>query len=154
MLSHFYYSLLILFVKKLNSSIRLYINYRRLNSLSKRDVYLLPLINKTIIRLSKNKWFSKLDIRQAFYKLRIKTEEDKDLITFTTRISNYKYKVLPFRLNRGPASFQRFINNSFINMIRTFLSIYLNDLLIASATKEEHTQQIKQVLERLRSIRL
>ena len=46
------------------------------------------------------------------------------------------------------------MNNSFIDIIGTFLSIYLDDLLIASATKEEHTEQIRQVLKRLRSIGL
>ena len=53
--SYFYYSLPILFIKKPTRGIRLYINYRRLNKISKRDVYPLLLINKTITRLLKNK---------------------------------------------------------------------------------------------------
>jgi hypothetical protein len=58
---------LVLFIKKLNSSLRFYINFRKLNRLTRKDRYLLPLINKTFARLAKAKVFIKLDIRQAFY---------------------------------------------------------------------------------------
>jgi hypothetical protein len=57
----------VLFVKKPNSSLRFYINFRKLNRLIRKDQYLLLLIDKTFARLAKAKVFTKLDIRQAFY---------------------------------------------------------------------------------------
>jgi hypothetical protein len=53
----------VFFVAKPNSSLRFYINYRKLNSLTKKDQHPLPLINKTLARIANAKIFIKLDIR-------------------------------------------------------------------------------------------
>jgi hypothetical protein len=58
---------LILFVKKPNNSLCFYINYHKLNKLTKKDYYLLFLLDKILVRISKTKIFIKLDIRQVFY---------------------------------------------------------------------------------------
>ena len=73
----------ILFVKKANSSLRFCIDFRKLNDLTYKDCYLLPLINKMLVWISKAKIFIKLDIRQAFYRIRIDLES-KELTTFCT----------------------------------------------------------------------
>ena len=152
--SSYHYSSPILFVRKPSGGLRLCVDYRKLNAITKKDVYPLPLIDETISRLAENKWYTKLDIRQAFHKLRMRTEEDENLTTFATRLGNYKYRVLPFGLCGGPATFQRFMNSNFIDMLGSFLSIYLDDILIASKTKKEHKEHIEQVLYRLREVGL
>ena len=82
-----------LFVKKANSSLQFCVDFRRLNNLTCKDRYPLPLIDETIARLAKAKIYTKLDIRQAFYKIRIDLNL-KELITFYTRYRSYKCKVL------------------------------------------------------------
>ena len=82
-----------LFVKKANSSLQFCVDFRRLNNLTCKDRYLLPLINKTITRLAKAKVYIKLDICQAFYKIRIDPNSEK-LTTFYTYYKSYKCKVL------------------------------------------------------------
>ena len=67
---------LVLFVRKLGGSLRFYIDYRALNRISRKDRYPLPLIHETLRTISRAKWFTKLDIIAAFYKIRI-TEGDK-----------------------------------------------------------------------------
>ena len=94
----------VLFVKKPDRSLRFYIDYRKLNLLTKKDRYLLPLINKTLARIGRAKLFTKLDIRQAFYRIRM-YPNSKELTTFRTRFGAYKYKVLPFRLTNSPATY-------------------------------------------------
>ena len=56
---------------------------------------------------------------------------------------------MPFSLTNGPATFQRYINHLFIDMLDDFLTAYLDDLLIYSANKKEHTEHVKRVLQRL-----
>ncbi len=58
---------LILFTKKSDRSLRFYIDFRKLNLLTKKDQYPLPLIDKTLAWIRRAKLFTKLDIRQAFY---------------------------------------------------------------------------------------
>jgi hypothetical protein len=53
----------VLFARKANSGLRFCVDYRKLNALTKKNRYPLPLINKTLARLSKAKIFTKLDIR-------------------------------------------------------------------------------------------
>lgn len=81
--------------------------------------------------------FTKLDIRQGFYRIRI-DPTDKDLTIFRTRYSNYKYKVLPFKLSNRPATFQRFINSIFLDYTNRFLTGFIDDLLIYSDNKVEY----------------
>ena len=91
---------LILFVRKLNGGLRFYIDYKKLNGMIKKDKYPLSLINETLIRLDYTKFFTKLDIRQTFYRIRMK-EENEDLITFRIRFGAFKYRVISFNLTNG-----------------------------------------------------
>jgi hypothetical protein len=75
------FALPVLFARKANSSLCFCVDYRKLNALTKKNRYPLPLINKTLARLSKAKVYTKLDIRQAFYQIWISPELE-ELIAF------------------------------------------------------------------------
>jgi hypothetical protein len=77
---------LVLFARKVNGGLRFCVDYQKLNALTKKNRYPLPLIDKTLARLSKAKIFTKLDIRQAFYRICM-SPESKELIVFRTRYS-------------------------------------------------------------------
>jgi hypothetical protein len=121
-----------MFIKKLEEEIHLYINYRLLNTITKKDCYLISLIKKTIANIAGYKIMTKLDIRKAFNRIRIATPEDKDLLTFYTPLSNYKPKVLQFGLTNSSATFQRFINNTLFDYLNVFCTVYINNILIYS----------------------
>jgi len=78
----------------------------------------------------------------------------ENLTTFYTRYSSYKYKVLPFGLTNGPATYQRYINNVLFDYLNKFCTAYLDDILIYLDNKLEHQVYVKKVLERLRNIGL
>jgi len=103
--SSFKYASPILFVRKANRALRLCVDYRGLNKVTKKDSYLLPLIDKTIARVIKARYYTKFDIEATFNNLCIATDKDADLTTFTTRYGNYKSLVLLFGLSVGPAHF-------------------------------------------------
>src|SRR3981081_2399062 len=100
-----------MFVKKLGEGIHLCINYRLLNTITKKDCYLILLIKKTMANIAGYRIITKLNIQNAFNKIRIVTVENKDLLTFCTLFNNYKPKVLQFSLTNNLVTFQRFINN-------------------------------------------
>jgi hypothetical protein len=74
---------LVLFACKGNGSLQFCVNYCKLNTLTKKNRYLLPLIDKTLVCLGKAKIFTKLDIRQAFYCICI-SPDSKELTVFRT----------------------------------------------------------------------
>ena len=94
-----------MFVKKLKGSIRLCIDYKKLNVITKKDKYLILLIEETIARIIGYKIIIKLNIRKVFNRIRITTLEDKELLTFYILIRNFKLKVLQFRLINRLVSF-------------------------------------------------
>jgi hypothetical protein len=67
---------LVLFVCKPGKGLRFCVNYQGLNRVTKKNRYFLPLIYKTLQNISKARWFTKLNVIAAFYKIRI-TKEDK-----------------------------------------------------------------------------
>jgi hypothetical protein len=85
----------ILFARKGNSSLQFCIDFWKLNLITWKDRYLLPLIDKTLACLGKARIFTKLDIRQVFYRIRIHPDSE-DLTTFRTQYRTYKIKVVPF----------------------------------------------------------
>jgi predicted aspartyl protease len=139
----------VLFAKKPGGGWRFCVDYRKLNELTKKDVYPIPLIEETLSRLSAAKVFTKLDVRQAFYRIRM-DEAAEDLTTFRTRYGNYKYRVLPFGLCNGPATFQRYINKVLHGIVDDFCSAYLDDVLIFSEDPLQHEAHVAEVLRRLR----
>jgi hypothetical protein len=143
----------ILFVKKPDGSLRFCVDYRKLNQLTKKDQHPLPLIDETLARISQAKIFTKLDIRQAFHRLRIHPDSE-ELTTFRTRYGSYKYKVLPFGLTNGPAAYQRYMNTVLFDYLDDFYTAYLDDILIYSANELEHEEHVRKVLLRLRKIGL
>lgn len=140
----------VLFVKKPDGSLRFCIDYRKLNLLTKKDRYPLPLIDETLARIGRAKLFTKLDIRQAFHRIRIHPDSE-ELTTFRTRFGAYKCKVLPFGLTNGPATYQRYMNDVLFDYLDDFCTAYLDDILIYSDNELEHEHHVKKVLERLRN---
>jgi hypothetical protein len=121
-----------MFIKKLGGGIRLCINYRLLNTITKKDYYLILLIKETIANIAGYKIITKLNIRKAFNRIRIATLKNKDLLTFYTLLSNYKPKVLQFGPTNSLITFQRFINNTLFNYLNVFYTVYINNILIYS----------------------
>jgi RNase H-like domain found in reverse transcriptase/Reverse transcriptase (RNA-dependent DNA polymerase)/Integrase zinc binding domain/Chromo (CHRromatin Organisation MOdifier) domain len=137
-----------LFVPKKNGKLRLCVDYRQLNSITIKDRYPLPLINELHDRLRGAQWFTTMDMRGAYNLVRIK-EGHEWKTAFRTRYGLYEYTVMPFGLTNAPASFQRLVNNVLHEYLDIFAVAYLDDILIYSKTKEEHTKHVLKVLAKL-----
>ncbi|XP_071933123.1 uncharacterized protein [Coffea arabica] len=85
----------VLFVKKKDGSLRLCIDYRGLNEVTIKNKYPLPLIDSLFDQLQGSVVFSKLDLRQGYYQLKIK-KEDIPKTAFSTRYEHFEFAVMPF----------------------------------------------------------
>ena len=126
----------VLFVKK-DGSLCFCINYRRCNTIFKKDRYPFYLIKETLARISKVKIFTKINIRQAFHRIRIDLNS-KILTTFRTQYGSYKYRVLPFRLSNGLSTYQHYMNDVLFNYLDVFYTAYLDNILIYSDNELKH----------------
>ena len=106
----------------------------------------LPLLDETLAHIGKARIFTKLDIWQTFHQVQIDPESE-DLTTFRTCYSCYKYKVVPFGLTNGPATYQRYMNDVLFDYLDDFCTAYLDDILIYSNNELEHEEHVKKVLQ-------
>ncbi|KAK8929012.1 hypothetical protein KSP39_PZI017869 [Platanthera zijinensis] len=140
----------VLFVKKKDGSLRLCIDYRELNKLTIRNQYPLPRIDDLFDQLVHAKVFSKIDLRSGYHQLRIK-ENDIYKTAFSTRYGHFEFIVMPFGLTNAPAVFMDLMNRVFNEFLDKFVIVFIDDILIYSKDREEHTEHLKLVLQTLRN---
>jgi hypothetical protein len=136
---------LILFVNQGDGSLRLLIDYRGINKGTITNRYALPLLQDTLMNLSKAQWFMKLNIHGAYYFIHM--AEGKEWKTaFRSHYRLCKSLVMPFSLTNTPATFQNYINDILAPYLDCFCTAYLDDILIYSDNFEEYQQHICLVL--------
>ncbi len=142
-----------LFAPKKDGGLRLCVDYRGLNAITVKNRYPLPLITEIMDRVTGANYFSKIDLKDAYYRLRIK-EGDEWKTAFRTRYGHYEFLVVPMGLTNSPATFQAYINKALCGLVDDFCIVYLDDILVFSKTKEEHDIHLQRVCERLRGAEL
>jgi len=108
----------------------------------------LPLIGGSLDQLSSATMYTKLDIRDAYYNLRI-AAGDEWKTAFRTRYGLYEYCVMPFGLTNAPASFQQWMNEILSEYLDVFCVAYLDDILIFSQNLEDHRRHFPTILRRV-----
>ena len=143
----------VLFVPKKDGGLRLCVDYRGLNKITRKNRHALPLISETLDRLSGANWFSKFDLKDAFHRIRIKKGHEWKT-AFRTRYGHFEYLVMPFGLANAPATFQAYINRALAGLVDVTCVVYLDDILVFSKTEAEHQRNVCEVLRRLRKFQL
>ncbi len=136
------------FVKKKDGGLRPCIDYRGLNDNTVKFRYPLPLVPVALEQLRRAKYYTKLDLRNAYNLIRIR-EGDEWKTAFSTTSGHYEYLVMPFGLANSPSVFQAFMNDIFHDMLDRWVIVYIDDILIYSDSQEEHIRHVRSVLKRL-----
>ncbi|KAK3507946.1 hypothetical protein QTP70_005050 [Hemibagrus guttatus] len=132
------------FVGKKDGGLRPCIDYRGLNAVTIRYPYPLPLVPAALEQLRGARVFTKLDLRSAYNLVRIQ-EGDEWKTAFHTTHGHYEYCVMPFGLTNAPAVFQALINEVFRDLLGRSVIAYIDDILVYSASMEEHVIQVREV---------
>ncbi|GJS87501.1 putative reverse transcriptase domain-containing protein [Tanacetum coccineum] len=143
----------ILFVKKKDGSMRMWINYRELNKVTVKNVYPLPIIDDLFDQIHGAKWFSKIDLRSGYHQLKVR-QEDIPKTAFRRRYGHFEFIVMPFGLTNAPAIFMDLMNRVCRPMLDKSVIVFIDDILVYSKSKEEHEAYLREILETLRKERL
>jgi hypothetical protein len=146
-----HYAAPLLMVKKPDGSYRICIDYRKLNAVTVKDRYPLPNPAMIFDKLAGCKFFSKFDLRWAYFQVRV-ADEDVHKTTFRSPLGSFASRVMSMGLTNAAPTFQRLMDSIFGDL--DFVSCYLDDVLIASRSAEEHLKHLQIVFERLHKHRL
>ncbi|SJL12748.1 uncharacterized protein ARMOST_16179 [Armillaria ostoyae] len=142
------------FVKKKDGTLRPVQDYCKLNKMTIKNRYPLPLISELMDKLGSAKYFTKLDVRWGYNNVCIK-KDDEWKAAFRTNRGLFEPTVMFFGLTNSPATFQWMMNNIFKDLIAAGkVTIYLDDILIFLKTLEEYRKITRRVLELLRKHKL
>jgi hypothetical protein len=147
------YSAPVVLVPKPNGQVRLCVDYRKLNSITKTDKYPLPRMDDLLHEAKHTPYMSTIDLRSGYHQIEV-NPSDRDKTAFVCPFGTFRYCRMPFGLKNAPATFQRLIDN-FRNSLKDVLVLsYLDDIIILSETFEKHLDDLGNVLSKLREFKL
>ena len=135
-------------VKKKDGTLRMCIDYRRLNSVSEADAYPMPRIDDLIDSLGKAKYITTIDLTRGYWQVPV-AMESRPKTAFTTPLGLFQFRVMPFGLHGAPATFQRMMDR-LIDGLSDFSGAYLDDLVVHSESWSDHVKHLRVIFERLR----
>ena len=139
--------------KRPDKSLRLYIEYRKLNAVTIKNKYPLHRIDELFDQLRGSRFFSKIDLRSGYHQLKVR-EDDIPKTAFRTRYGHFEFLVMHFGLTNAPAAFMDMMNQVFRPFLDQFVIVFIDDILIYSKNAQEHEQHLRIILQTLREHQL
>lgn len=146
--SHSPWAAPIVLVRKKNGSLRLCVDYRKLNAVTHKDAHPLPRIEESLDSLGKAKYFSTLDLASGYWQIGM-SPDDQEKTSFTTPMGLFEWTRMPFGLTNAPATFQRYMQSCLGDLNYETLLIYIDDVIIFSEDFDTHLQRLESVFDRL-----
>ena len=135
-------------IRKKDGTIRLCVDYRKLNQITIPDRYPLPAIGDVISGLGGVKYFTTLDLVRGYYQMPVE-EASREFTAFSTPRHHWQFKRLPFGLKNAPAAFQREMQAVLSGFSWKKVLVYIDDILIVEDSFEKHLDLVKKVLNTL-----
>jgi hypothetical protein len=139
---------MVLTLKK-NGKLRVCVNYKALNKVTKKDRYPLPFCEKNLEEVVGHKMYTFGDAYMGYHQVKIALE-DQLKTTFTTLWGTFCYRVMPFSLCHASGTFQRLMNKVFDPFLGLFLRVFIDDFEVYN-NRASHLAKLELVFQRLDS---
>jgi len=137
----------VLFVKKKGGEWRMCVDYRALNKITVKDKFPIPRVEDLYDQVGgKSKFFTKIDLRWGYHKIKIRPE-DVAKTAFRTQLGSFEWRCMTFGFANAPATFQRFVPKILHPALGKFACVY-------SETAEDHVKHVKKVLQIIKDNKL
>ena len=136
-------------IRKRDGTVRWCIDYRRLNDVTVKDQFPLPLVDDCLDTLAGNVWFSKLDANAAYWQIKIR-EQDRSKTAFVTKYGLYEHVRMGYGLTGAPATFSRAVGLILRGLTWKTVLAFLDDILILGSSFDDHLKNLSETLGRFR----
>ena len=143
----------LLLVKKPDGSHRIVSDFRALNKITVRDVYLLPRTSTVLNELGGHKYFSTLDLFSGYFQIPLDPESRK-YTSFLTSFGLWEYTVLPMGMMNSGSAFSRLMDLTFQHMKKDTLTWYLDDVAVLGHDFDHHIHNLDKTLKRIEEVNL
>ena len=126
---------------------RVCIDYRKLNTATRKDHFPLPFIDQMLDRLAGHPHLCFLDGYSGYNQISI-APEDQEKTTFTCPYGNFSFRRIPFELCNAPATFQRCMMSMFSDLAEEVMEIFMDDFIVYGSSFEHCLQNLGTVLHR------
>ncbi|MEL6562292.1 MAG: reverse transcriptase domain-containing protein, partial [Bacteroidota bacterium] len=135
-------------LRKKNGTLRMCVDFRELNAITKREMYPLPNASDLFDRLSGQQYFTTIDLSKGYYQIKLdKMSQEKT--AFSTSQGHFKFTRLPFGLTSAPAAFQSAIETILAKEKYHNCAVYIDDIIIYGRTRKEHDYNLLVILNKL-----
>ena len=139
--------------KKDNGGLRMCLDYRDLNAITKKDRYPIPRDSDLFDQLQGATIFSSMDLLWGYWQV-LMHPDSVEKTAIRTPLGSFEWLVMPFGLTNAPSTFQRMMEAVLRPLQFKCVVIFLDDIGIYSRTHEEHIQHITEVMKLLQSANL
>lgn len=142
----------IVLVPKKDGTLRLCLDFRKLNAVSKFDAYPMPCIDELIERIGRAKYITMLDHCKGYWQVPLE-KTSREYTAFRTPVGLYQFTTMPFGLHGAPATFQRLMD-LILQDCEDCSAAYLDDVVIYSNTWKDHLQHLHKILHKIQKAAL
>ena len=144
----------VVLVRKKDKTLRLCVDYRQLNNITKKDSYALPRIEELLDCLGGSTFFSVIDMKSGYHQVEI-FEPHKERSAFTVGpLGFYEYTRMPFGMTNSPATYQRLMEDCLADYHLRICCVFIDDVIIFGNTYEEHLNNLRLVMDRIQHANL
>jgi hypothetical protein len=136
-------------IPKKNGDVRITVDYRKLNSVTKRPVFPIPDTQHLLDTLSGSVYFTTLDFSSGYYNVPMKAD-DIEKTAFSTKQNHWEFVRMPMGLSTAPFTFQKLMHKIFSKENWQTCLIYLDDLCVFSRSLDEQVARLRTIFERIR----
>ncbi|GFS74216.1 retrovirus-related Pol polyprotein from transposon 297 [Trichonephila clavipes] len=129
------YAAPVVLVPKSNGTVRLSIDYRKLNVITIPDKYPLPLMNVLLHDAKSTAFMSTLDLKSGYHQVEV-NPADQDKTEFVCPFGTFRYKRMPFVLRNAPATLQRLMDQFRNGLPNVNILVYLDNIVVLSETEK------------------
>jgi hypothetical protein len=138
-----------LLVQKKDGSWRFCVDNRKLNNMTIKNRFPMPVVEEILDELAGTQYFSSMDMTVGYDQVRMGDKEEYKT-AFKTHQGHYQFRVMPFGFTNAPTAFQCVMNLVLAPFLRKFVMVFLDDILVYSPSWQAHLEHLRLVFTTLR----